>query len=105
MAHKAVTIDKIANTNVNSKLVPNGKTINLQRIPNKASFGMVEIKAKTDVSVPLYTSIIQFAKGNIASLDIKPNIVIMLAKEYSNVASFETTISYISEKFKLEVKP
>ena len=43
--------------------------------------GIVDKKANTEVSEPLYTSITQFANGKIASFEISPNIVIIEANE------------------------
>jgi len=91
--------------NVNSKELPSGKTRSLQSIPKRANLGTVERNANTEDSQPLYTSTIQFAKGNIASLEIKPRIIIIQENEYSRVLSLVITISYISLKFKLEVSP
>ena len=92
-AHKPVIKESKIITTVSSKLLPNGKTIKRQSMPNKANFGIVDKNAKTDVSVPLYTSITQLAKGKIASFEIRPKIVNMLAKEYINVDSLDTDIS------------
>jgi hypothetical protein len=104
-AQKAVKRAKIAIINVSSKLELKGKTNKRHRIPNKASFGIVERKANTEVSVPLKTSIIQFANGKIASFANNPKTIIVAENVYNKDVSLSTIFSYISVIFRLEVNP
>ena len=91
-------IVSIAIISTGSKLYEKAKTNNLHNIPNKANVGIVDKKAKIEVSAPLYTSMIQFAKGNIANFDISPTIIIITANEYSNELSLFAINSKISVK-------
>ena len=52
-AQIAVITHNIKTTNTSSKLYLNGKTNNLHTIPKRANLGIVDKKAKTEVSHPL----------------------------------------------------
>ena len=84
---------------------PSGNIINLHKMPNNASFGIVVKNANTEISQPLYTSKIQFAKGNTASFEIKPNEIIIPENANKGECCFDTIISYISFRFKVNVCP
>jgi hypothetical protein len=88
-----------------AKLELKGKTNNLHKIPNIASFGIVERKANIEVSTPLKTSITQFAKGKIASFANNPKTIIVAENVYNKDVSLSTIFSYISVIFRLEVNP
>lgn len=95
----------IAIINGSSKLIEKGKTIKRHTMPNIASFGIVDKKARIEVSVPLYTSIIQFANGKTDNLEINPSKINIQANEYIREGSPSINVSYMEEKFKDDVIP